>query len=50
DEWYQALEKLIVDAELRRTMGRQARIRVEEKYSIHANRDTYLNILNTLFS
>ncbi|MDF2455657.1 MAG: glycosyltransferase [Cytophagaceae bacterium] len=45
DEWYTAIEKLIIDNDLRKRMGSKSREHVEKNYSIHANRDTYLSIL-----
>lgn len=48
-EWLDRLEKLARDAELRRRVGTAARQRVEEKFSIKANRDTYLGIFRKVF-
>jgi glycosyltransferase involved in cell wall biosynthesis len=47
DEWKTRLLTLLKDANLRRTIGQAARIRVEEQYSIHANRQQYLNSIIT---
>lgn len=46
EEWITHLTQLIENPELRRKIGTEARKRVEKYYSIHANKDTYLNILN----
>jgi glycosyltransferase involved in cell wall biosynthesis len=45
DEWIEALSRLMEDEELRRRIGMNARKRVEERFSIRANKDTYLRIL-----
>lgn len=46
EEWIDCLSKLIENPELRKSMGIAARERVIKYYSIHANKDTYLGILN----
>lgn len=45
-EWVEALAKLINDPGLRKQVGLEGRKRVEELFSIRANKDTYLRILN----
>lgn len=47
DEWKNRLLTLLKDAALRRAIGQAARIRVEAHYSIHANRQQYLNSIIT---
>lgn len=47
-EWLDALGQLIVDADLRARMGKEARRTVEERYSVKAWRDRYLTIFKTL--
>jgi L-malate glycosyltransferase len=49
DEWYQALKRLIENPWLRQKIGLAARARVEERFSVHANADTYLNIFENTF-
>jgi L-malate glycosyltransferase len=49
EEWRAALSALIGDPALRRRIGEKARERVERYYSIRANRDTYLSVLNMVF-
>lgn len=46
EEWKARIRELAADPELRRQMGEKARQRVEQLYSVRANRDTYLNILD----
>ncbi|MCS7075738.1 MAG: glycosyltransferase family 4 protein [Bacteroidia bacterium] len=46
EEWLHYLIQLIENPELRKKIGMAARKRVVELYSVHANKDTYLNILN----
>jgi glycosyltransferase involved in cell wall biosynthesis len=45
NEWYEKIEFLLLNPEIRKRIGEQARLRVENYYSIKANRDTYLTIL-----
>lgn len=47
-EWEEHLTRLIADADLRRRIGRAARRTVEERYSVRAWRDTYLDLFNEL--
>lgn len=49
DQWLERLERLVQDAALRERIGRAARKRVEERFSIKANRDTYLGIFRQVF-
>jgi glycosyltransferase involved in cell wall biosynthesis len=49
DEWVDRLSRLARDAELRRSIGRAARTRVEDRFSIKANRDTYLGIFREVY-
>jgi glycosyltransferase involved in cell wall biosynthesis len=49
DEWVDRLERLARDPELRRRVGREARARVESRFSIKANRDTYLGIFKEVY-
>lgn len=46
EEWVDALESLVKDADLRRKIGEAARATVLEKYSTHVVKSTYLSILN----
>jgi glycosyltransferase involved in cell wall biosynthesis len=46
EEWIAALSKLIDDADLRKKIGANARKRVEENFSVKANKQKYLDILN----
>ena len=47
-EWAEILERLLLDASLRRRIGLDARRRVEELFSVKANKKVYLNILEEL--
>jgi glycosyltransferase involved in cell wall biosynthesis len=49
DEWVDRLEKLARDPKLRESLGRAARTRVEDRFSIKANRDTYLGIFREVY-
>ena len=48
EEWVEALETLINDAQLRRKLGEAARTSVEENYSRHVIKSQYISILNKL--
>ena len=48
EEWLEALGRLVRDADLRARLGREARRTVEERYSVTAWRDRYLDLFNEL--
>lgn len=48
DEWFDILSKLIQDENLRRTIGQNARARVEQLFSVESNKGKYIDILNRL--
>jgi len=48
NEWIDALENLINNPDLRAKMGKEARKKILENYSIEVTRDKYLSILNGL--
>ena len=47
-EWVEALGQLIASSDLRAKLGAAARHTVEQSYSVHAWRDRYLELFNTL--
>ena len=47
-EWAEKLSKLIADSDLRQRLGKAARQTVEEKYSVIAWRDRYLDLFNEM--
>lgn len=49
EEWLTVLKKLIEDASLRKEIGLAGRKRAEELFSVKANTDKYLSILNLSF-
>jgi glycosyltransferase involved in cell wall biosynthesis len=49
EEWKTRLGELLNDADLRRRLGRRARERVEQHYSLQANAPTYLRIFKEVF-
>jgi glycosyltransferase involved in cell wall biosynthesis len=48
DEWVELISRLVEDADLRARLGAAARRTVEERYSVKAWRDTYLELFNSL--
>lgn len=50
EDWYQFLEKLILDPALRDRIGRAGRLRVERLYSVKANAPTYLEVFRQTYS
>ncbi|MFB6306890.1 MAG: glycosyltransferase, partial [Flavobacteriales bacterium] len=49
-EWKEKLEKLIENPELREKMGKNAREKVNKKYSFDAQKKNYLNYFNELLN
>lgn len=48
EQWIRVLRQLLSDAALREVIGTRARQTVEESYSIHANKATYLSVIISL--
>jgi glycosyltransferase involved in cell wall biosynthesis len=48
DEWVQKIEYLIEHPEARLAMGRAGRQTVLDEYSVHANREKYLDAFRSL--
>lgn len=48
-EWMNGLTQLLLDSPMRRKLGERARQKVVEEYSIDANKNKYLNILNGVY-
>ena len=44
DEWYQALERLLVNPDLVLKLGKAARLRILEKYSVPSQAKAYINL------
>jgi glycosyltransferase involved in cell wall biosynthesis len=44
DDWYNAIEKLINDAEVRIKMGIEGRKKIINQYSLHSNTENFLNL------
>ncbi len=44
EEWYEVLEKLILERSLRIQIGKAGKRRIEEAYSVLANQEKYLNL------
>jgi glycosyltransferase involved in cell wall biosynthesis len=44
EEWYEVLEKLILDRSLRTQIGKAGKRRIDEAYSVLANQEKYLNL------
>ena len=50
EEWIRYLSQLLADADLRRRLGRAARVTVEERYSVQAWRNRYLELFDQLIT
>ncbi len=48
--WYNRIEQLINSKNLRNELGTEGRKTVEEKYSIEANKQKYLSVINSVLS
>lgn len=44
DEWYTAIEKLILDTELRKRMGKEGRKKIIREYSLLSNGDNFIEL------
>ena len=44
DEWYYALEKLLLNTQLRKKMGKEGRKKIVSEYSVESNADNFLNL------
>lgn len=49
EEWYEKLSTLIINAELRKTMGRRGREILEEKYSLHQAAPRFIELLRAVY-
>lgn len=50
EEWIKALSELLSDEQKRRELGKNAAIRVEQFFSVNANKKIYLNILDSVIA
>ncbi|MBP8823382.1 MAG: glycosyltransferase family 4 protein [Flavobacteriales bacterium] len=48
EEWVEQVSRLVEDADLRAGIGAEARLTVEDRYSVNAWRDAYLQVFNSL--
>ena len=46
-EWHQALEKLILDKELRNQLGKAGRKTIEESYSVESQKIPFIELFST---
>lgn len=46
EQWYKAIEKLILDKSLREKMGKAGRKKIEEKYSLRSNTANFLSLFS----
>ena len=44
--WYDAIEKLILDADLRKKMGKAGREKIIAKYSLLSNKNNFLSLFS----
>ena len=45
-EWYNAIEKLILDSELRQKMGEEGRKKIVNEYSLLSNKENFLGLFS----
>jgi glycosyltransferase involved in cell wall biosynthesis len=50
DEWIYYLKKLITDEKLRERIGKKGAVTVENKFSVNANKGTYLSIIQNVLA
>lgn len=48
DDWVNTIIRIIQDEELRRKIGKNARIKVEKEFSVRSNASKYLKVLNSV--
>lgn len=46
EEWYVAIEKLLLNTELRKAMGKQGRHKITKKYSLQSNAENFLSLFS----
>jgi len=46
EDWFNSIEKLILDVELRKQMGREGRKKIREHYSLQSNQSNFLAIFS----
>jgi glycosyltransferase involved in cell wall biosynthesis len=46
DEWYKAIEKLIMDQDLRKSMGKEGRKKIIQQYSLSSNEQNFLALFS----
>ena len=46
EEWYSAIEKMILDPELRKQMGKNGRKKIVSSYSLLSNKQHFLGLFN----
>ena len=49
EEWTEKISRLIENPDLRKRIGLAGRKTIEERYSVHKNAPTYLNIINKVY-
>lgn len=46
EDWYNAIEKMMLDAELRKRMGKEGRKKIIDQYSLQSNKANFLNLFS----
>ncbi len=46
EDWYNAIEKMMLDTDLRKRMGKEGRKKIIEQYSLQSNKDNFLSLFN----
>ena len=46
EEWYQAIEKLMLDTQLRKRLGKAGRVKIVEQFSVQSNEQNFVSLFS----